>query len=61
VTVSPVGWYVSSCKVIVWPLRFTALPYVTLFVTVTALKTGRGTAPVRYRTERCSANRNRRR
>jgi hypothetical protein len=35
----------SSCKVIVWPLRFTALPYVTFFFTVTALKIGS-----RYRT-----------
>ena len=44
-TVSPVGWYMSSCKVIVWFSRLTALPYVTLFVTVTALKIGS-----RYRT-----------
>jgi len=45
VTVSPVGWYMSRRKVIVWFDRLTALPYVTLLVTVTALKIGS-----RYRT-----------
>src|SRR5580704_5912410 len=44
-TLSPVGWYMSSCNVTVLFSRLTALPYLMLLVTVTALKIGS-----RYRT-----------